>query len=91
MSKHTPGRWYTTQGRYVANDTVLIARVLTTGLSDEEVEANIYLIESAPKLLAACEAAVATLSSHGAIPTTHDIAVVRVLLNAAISEARGRA
>lgn len=83
-SKHSPGPWYTTQARYVANDKVLICRVLDANLSDEEVEANVHLIETAPELLEQLEALVVQLEATRRL-------VVPPGVKQVIAKARGRA
>lgn len=64
INKHTPGPWHRNiapASRYptvFAGRNTHIARVITDGLSPEEVEANIALIAEAPAMLEALRALV---------------------------------
>lgn len=71
MSKHTPGPWnrnikparkYTT---IFAGRNTHVARLVTEGLSDEELEANCNLIAAAPEMYELLGAALLELEQDG--------------------------
>ena len=71
MTKHTPGPWWPKpQDDQVIYETpdregwTVVAEAGYTRTTEEERFANLLLIAAAPDLLAACEAALATLEHH---------------------------
>ena len=77
MSTHTPGPWSrnikpaTKYTVVFAGRNTHVARVVTDGLAEEEVEANIALIAAAPDLLAALQ----YLQANPNDPRAHRVAL----------------
>lgn len=98
MGKHTPGGWHRNirpakkYATIFAGRNTHVAVLCTTGLSDEEVEANADLISAAPELLAFVEH-VKTLAfdfiNEGIRPQDHHMRELAWKANAVAAKATG--
>lgn len=95
MSKHTPGEWKRDSlDRIVAvrgASVVVVARLqpdCNQYMDRGEINANVRLVEAAPKLLAALELAERWLSGTADLSDSRDVEDLRTI-RAAIAKAKG--